>query len=291
MMTLKELGEDELVRRITEGLPQGDLVLTGPGDDCAVVRHEHGSLLLKTDALVEGIHFLPDAQPELIGRKALARAVSDMGAMGGKPLHALVTLVAPPQESVQRVLGIYRGMSEVAEQYGVSIVGGETARGPQLLLNVALTGYAPLPVLRSTASEGDFIVVTGALGGSITGKHFSFIPRLAEGQWLAQHGYASAMMDLSDGLAKDLPRLAAASGLEFQIDPALLPCTPGSTPAQAWGDGEDYELLFTCKADRWPELERAWPAEFPPLTCIGSMCAMGQGSQPKLGTSGWDHFL
>lgn len=290
MSTLREWGEDELVRRITEALPTDSSVITGPGDDCAVVRHEYGTLLLKTDAILEGVHFLPEAEPELIGRKALARAISDVGAMGGKPLHALITLVAPAQESGQRVLGIYRGLSSVAQQYGVSIVGGETARGPVLLLNVALTGYALQPVLRSTAGAGDAILVTGTLGGSIRGKHFSFTPRVAEGQWLAAQGYATAMMDLSDGLAKDLPRLATASGLDFEVDASSLPCTPGCTAAEAWGDGEDYELLFTCKAERWQALLAAWPAGFPQLTQLGFMRAAGQGRTVVGQGGGWDHF-
>jgi thiamine-monophosphate kinase len=291
MSTLAEIGEEELVRCLTQQLRQGKDVVSGPGDDCAVIRLEQGGYqLLKTDAVVEGVHFLADENPHLIGRKALARAISDIAAMGGKPLHALVTVFTPKSERLQRLSAIYEGMQALAEQYGVSIVGGETTRSDVLKLNVCLTGVASQPVLRSTAKAGDVICVTGRLGGSIHGKHLRFTPRLAEGQWLAHHGLATAMMDLSDGLGSDLPRMAKASGLSYSVDMHALPCTPGCGAAAAWSDGEDYELLFTYSLSKWEQLRSSWPAEFPELTRIGQMVPLEQAPVAS-GAKGWDPFV
>ncbi|MDB6074959.1 MAG: thiamine-monophosphate kinase [Verrucomicrobiaceae bacterium] len=295
MQTLSDIGEDLLIQRLVDDLPQGDSVIVGPGDDCAVVKGttEGHHLLLKTDAVAEGVHFLRDAPPHLIGRKALARAISDIGAMGGIPLHALVTLVLPVDLDVAFVQGLYQGMRELADEFSISIVGGETTRGLQIVISVTLTGEveADRQVLRSTAREGDAIMVTGRLGGSIKGHHFTFRPRLQEARWLVQHHRPNAMMDLSDGLAKDLPRLAAASGLDFVIEPGALPCNPGCTAAQAWGDGEDYELLFMIADET--ELMSDWAQSFPEvsLTKIGNMVATGQGSVPDFDSTGWDPFV
>ena len=292
MQTLSDIGEDALIQRLVEKLPQDASVMVGPGDDCAVVATSGGPWLMKADAVVEGVHFTRDAPPHLIGRKALARAISDIGAMGGLPRHALVTLVLPPDLDVAFVEALYRGMGEVAAEFGVSIVGGETARGSQIVVSVALTGEAERCVLRSTASNHDVILVTGRLGGSITGHHLTFQPRVKEARWLVTHFTPSAMMDLSDGLAKDLPRLAEASGLEFMVDASALPCTEGCSMAQAWGDGEDYELLFTMAADKVEGLMESWPMAFPnvPLTQIGHMESRGQGRLPAFESKGWDHF-
>jgi thiamine-monophosphate kinase len=291
MKTLAELGENELVKRLIKQLAQDQSVLVGPGDDCAVVQHSSETLLLKTDVVVEGLHFLRSNEPERIGRKAIARAISDIGAMGGSPRHALVTLLAPSDLDHGYVERLYAGMQQVAKAHGISIVGGETASSPVLILNVSLTGYAPHPVLRSGASAGDCIIVTGNLGGSIQGHHLDFEPRVTQGQWLAQHRYASAMMDLSDGLAKDLPRLAQASQLSYRVHADALPCNPGCSTEQAWADGEDYELLFTCHPSRWTALKAAWPVDFPALTQIGEMLPLSLAPEVSLRSQGWEHFV
>lgn len=293
MPTVSDIGEDALVRRLTAPLHQDVRVLTGPGDDCAVVERPEGRLLLKADAIIEGIHFTRDAEPQLIGRKALARAISDIAAMGGVPRHALVTLVLSGDTEVAFVEALYAGMAALAQQFGVSIVGGETSRGAQLMISVALTGEVPHAWLcRNAAQVGDAIFVTGHLGGSITGKHLTFTPRVEQSQWLMQHHRPNAMMDLSDGPAKDLPRMATASGADFIIDEAALPCTPGCTAAQAWGDGEDYELLFTIGDEQAGALQRDWSNAFPSLelTRIGTLVAKGEGRVPSFTTQGWEHF-
>ncbi|MDB6139797.1 MAG: thiamine-monophosphate kinase [Verrucomicrobiaceae bacterium] len=290
MQTLSDIGEDSLIHRLVDGLPQDASVIIGPGDDCAVVKTEGPFQLLKTDAVVEGVHFLREAPAHLVGRKALARAVSDMAAMGGLPRHALITLVLPQDLEVSYVEGLYKGLDEVAREWGISIVGGETTRGLQIVISVALTGICSAFVRRSTARVDDAIMVTGTLGGSIAGRHFTFPPRVKEAQWLMRHFRPTAMMDVSDGLGKDLPRLAAASGIGFVIDVSTLPCTPGCTPEQAWGDGEDYELLFTLKDI--DGLDAAWKAAFPqvPLTLIGHTVPAGCGCLPRFNSTGWDPF-
>src|SRR5471032_1813867 len=220
---LAALGENGLLRLLTRHWKADPRqVLTGVGDDCAVLRGngKNHFLLFKTDAVVEGVHFTPSEKPELIGRKALARALSDLAAMGASPLAGVVTLGVPKDGSVRRLRAIYRGLERVAKKYRVNLVGGETTRAKQLFLNVALLsecrGYRP--ILRSGARAGDLIFVTGRLGATRARRHLVFEPRLAEGQWLARHKLASSLMDLSDGLGADLPRLVAASGVDFQLD-------------------------------------------------------------------------
>lgn len=289
--TLTDLGEDALVRRLTGLIPADPMVLVGPGDDCAVVTDEADArLLLKTDVIVEGVHFLREADPALIGRKALARAISDIAAMAGTPLHALVTLVLPPELEAAYVEKLFAGLVELGTTFGVSVVGGETARGPVLMISIALTGTCgEEPVLRSGGQPGDRIWVTGELGGSLCGRHFTFLPRVKEATWLAAGFRPTAMMDLSDGLAADLPRLAAASGCGWRVEMTALPCSEGSLSGQAWGDGEDYELLFTTSPEVEEDLKAAWSHRFPDvkLTAIGWLDFEGIASGPA---GGWDHF-
>lgn len=289
--TLGDLGEDALVARLTSLIPADPMVLAGPGDDCAVVTDDNDSrLLLKTDVVVEGVHFLREADPVLIGRKALARAISDIAAMAGTPLHALVTLVLPEELGTDYVEKLFQGLLAVGQDFGVSVVGGETSRGPVLIISVALTGFCQEePILRSGGQPGDRVWVTGSLGGSIKGHHFHFIPRIREAAWLASGFRPTAMMDLSDGLGADLPRLAKASGCGWRVELDALPCSEECTAQQAWSDGEDYELLFATSPEMEEDLKAAWTHRFPEvrLTAIGWLDFEGVASGP---TGGWDHF-
>ncbi len=294
---LSRLGEDTLVERFTRNLPLSTEVVLGAGDDCAVVRPiGRGWLqLLKTDCIVEDVHFIADTSPRKVGWKAMARAVSDIAAMGGEPQHALVTLVLPKDLPLRRATGIYDGLKKCAAAFGVSIVGGETSSGPKTIISVALTGRvkAKQCLRRSGAKVGDAILVTGKLGGSFGGHHLDFKPRVAEGQWLAANVRVHAMMDLSDGLAKDLPRMAAASGLAgFEVWDERLPLRRGCTVAQAWGDGEDYELLFCIAPREVNKLMASWKKDFPrvKLTHVGHFT--GEKTLRKVGAElgGWDHF-
>lgn len=297
--TLADLGEEALLRRLSARFPStGDLV-TGPGDDCAVVRLGGGAddLLLKTDAVVGGVHFLADEEPDRVGHKALARVLSDIAAMGGRAGHVLVTLALPPDLAAAWVDGFYDGLEKLARAVDCAVAGGELASlptGQRPVISVAATGRvaAGKAILRSGGKAGDVLVVTGVLGGSLaSGHHLDFCPRLAEGQWLAGQGI-HALMDLSDGLASDLPRLARASGCNCRVDPASFPCRPGTGVEAAATDGEDYELLAAVSAGAWPALAAAWRDVFPatPLTWIGTL-EEGRGGNAGLpGTGGWDHF-
>lgn len=291
--SLAKLGENGLLHLLTGHWKSDARVLTGVGDDCAVLRGEGKNhfLVFKTDAVVENVHFTAHEKPELIGRKALARALSDLAAMGATPLAAVITLGVARGESAQRLRGIYRGIDRLAKKYRVNLVGGETTRAKELFLNVALLGecrgYRPL--LRSTARKGDYIFVTGRLGATRARRHLVFEPRLAEGQWLARYQLASSLMDLSDGLGADLPRLAQASGVGFRLDPAAIPRARGATLSEALNDGEDYELLFTVRPAHVKNLKKKWP--FPTsLHSIGVMEARGVGSRAPLSAHGFDHF-
>lgn len=292
MKKLDGMGEDELIERLVALVPTGEAE-AGPGDDCAVVDDGGETLvLLKTDALVEGIHFLNEADPRKVGWKAVARLVSDFAAMGGFPERFLVTLALPGSTSMEWVEDFYRGMGTCFECYGAVLVGGETSRVPEgssAVISISATGRVERDrvVTRSGGNVGDAIWVTGELGGSLKGKHLVFTPRLEEARWLAEHFKPTAMMDLSDGIARDLPRLAKASDCGFQIDRAAIPLSEGCDLRQALEDGEDFELLFTLPDS--PELLVQWQHKFSELklTKIGCLTEMGEGDRLS---GGWDHF-
>jgi len=281
--------EFELISRLTQDLPTHREVVVGPGDDCAVldVGLPDRLLLFKTDAVVEGVHYPPGTAAEKVGRKALARCLSDIAAMAGTPTAALITLALPAKYDLDFVDGIYRGIAALAREHGVAIAGGETTTNPgRILLSVSLLGWSERDraILRSGAQAGDAIFVTGKLGGSIAGKHLDFEPRLAEARWLAQHFKVHAMIDLSDGLAGDLPHILKASGVGADLLASAIPISrearltardhPGKPAlAAALSDGEDFELLFTLASRAAVPVVDAWKKQFPslPLSCIGKI--------------------
>jgi thiamine-monophosphate kinase len=264
---------DELLRLVPVPIDQP----LGPGDDCAAThRPKKGQLLLlKTDCVAEGVHFLRSDDPARVGWKALCRPLSDIAAMGGVPQQALITFFSPPDLDVGYWKKFYRGLGKAARRFGVSIAGGEMSRQPSgIAVSITLTGLVPEKQLlqRSGGRPGDKLFITGRLGGSIAGHHLDFVPRLAEGRWLAEKICPSAMMDISDGLGTDLPRLARASGCGFEVHLADIPCRRGADIHQALSDGEDYELLFSVSPKRALILARRWAEAFPKtlLTCIGN---------------------
>lgn len=289
------MNEFELIARLTRALPTNDSVVVGAGDDCAVLDVGMGDrlLLFKTDAVVQGIHFTADVAPEKIGRKALARCLSDIAAMAGTPTAAVVTIALPKKFEPAFVEQIYAGMNALAKQLGVAIVGGETTTNPGgLLISVALVGFVPRGkcLLRSGAKVGDAIFVTGELGGSIAGRHLEFDPRLAEARWLAEHFAIHSLLDVSDGLAGDLRHILNASHVGAQLHKSAVPISraakaiarkgDAAKPAfvAALTDGEDFELLFTVASKSAVPLLDAWKQKFPnlKLSCIGKIIA-GEG--------------
>ncbi|HEX9048355.1 MAG TPA: thiamine-phosphate kinase [Verrucomicrobiae bacterium] len=307
--------EFELIARLTRNLPANASVIAGAGDDCAVLDlGVPGQLVLfKTDAVVEGIHFTAETPPEKIGRKALARCLSDIAAMAGSPTAALVTIALPAAFDVEFVARIYDGLNALAREHGVAVCGGETTTNPErILLSIALLGTVPRgkQVLRRGAQAGDAIFVTGELGGSIAGKHLDFEPRLAEARWLAEHFHVHAMLDLSDGLAGDLRHILDASGVGAELLKTALPVSRAAklrakagdsakpAAAAALTDGEDFELLFTVPSRDAVKLLDAWKKKFPAvkLTCIGKIIAetglwlRDQRGRHRFDAGGYVHF-
>ena len=285
------MNEFELIEKLTRTLPTNKFVVTGSGDDCAVLDLgiPDKLLLFKTDAVVEGIHFKSTTAPEKIGHKALARCLSDIAAMAGTPTTALVTLALPKTFDAAFVEAIYSGMGALAKKHGVAIAGGETTTNPErILISIALLGTVPRgkAVLRSGAEAGDAIFVTGELGGSLAARHLDFEPRLDEARWLAEHFPIHAMIDLSDGLAGDLRHILKASHAGAELLTTSIPISRAA------------KLASRSENSAKPPLLDAWKQQFPKLavTCIGKITA-GEGITLRdktgvrpLSAHGYEHF-
>ncbi len=258
----------------------------GIGDDCAVLPPTKRPQLVTTDPVIYGRHFDDAVTAQAVGAKLLKRNLSDIAAMGGKPNAAVISLAMAPETSAVWLGNFYRGLAAAARTYRVKIVGGDITEGPRGFFGAFLTLYGeatgPRVITRSGAKAGDRIYVTGALGGSRLGHHHNFQPRLAEGRWLAQRAEVRAMMDVSDGLAKDLGSLTPA-GLAPALEAAAVPISAAARRlakkskreplAHAVSDGEDYELLVVVRRQsNAAGFERDWQRRFPraPLTCIGT---------------------
>lgn len=262
MQTLGNIGEHEAIRRLVAGLGTHPGLRVGAGDDCAVCRMPGNEFdqVFTSDPVIENIHFLPSDEPARIGNKAAGRILSDIAAMGAQPQWILANVAAPPETDFQRLEGVYAGMTALCGRFGATIIGGDLAQGPCLELHLFGTGILPAgtALLRSGARPGDALFVTGPLGDTRRGKHLDFTPRVREGVFLRETGLASALMDISDGLATDLRHILAQSGTGAEIEAKAVPLN--GTLEQALFDGEDFELLFTAPeekagalADRWPE--------------------------------------
>jgi thiamine-monophosphate kinase len=268
------VAELELIAAIQAALSRpGERVVRWTGDDAAVVRARPFAVT-SIDTVAEGVHFdLATSSPADVGHKALAAALSDLAAMGAETGEAYVSLALPPGFADSDALELARGMAALAEATGTTIAGGDVVRAGALVIAVSVTGWADAEealVGRDGARAGDVVGVTGELGAAgaalSRSHHHEPQPRLTAGRALALAG-ATAMIDLSDGLATDGRHLARASGVALEIDPAGLPIAPGvDSAAAAIGAGEDYELLFTIPADRWAA---AVAAADVPLTRLG----------------------
>jgi thiamine-monophosphate kinase len=330
-----ELTEDELIaaiRRLLSGKAPG--VQVGVGDDAAVVEAGTGSAVLTTDMLVEGVHFdRATISARDLGAKSIVVNLSDIAAMAASPRYAMVSLGIPVDVEVAWVIELFGGMRTACDEYALSLVGGDTNRADAVVISVAVVGEV-VPghaVTRAGAHPGDLVVVTGSLGAAAGGFLLSRIhpsklahaltepwgrqlldaqarpvARVGEGQSLAQAG-VTAMMDLSDGLAKDLSRLCLASGVGARVELARVPVAEALTDAAgfleveplelALGGGEDYELLATIDltnlARARNELHERFGVTLSEVGVIieeGLVAVDAEGRESRLEPKGWDHF-
>ena len=279
--------ELDLLRQIRRRTRSGGPVILGIGDDCALLRARPGEeIAVTTDLNIDGHHFrLSWHPPESVGHRTLARGLSDLAAMGARPLAAFVslglppTLVRPGQGGASWISRFYDGMLSLADKSSVALAGGDLSESPVALADIVLIGAVPRgnALLRSGARPGDAIYVTGALGASAAGlarmagharaskptarlrippswapllqPHLFPQPRLRQGAWLRAHRAATAAIDLSDGLSIDLAHICEESRVAAEIDATAIPLGPGATLEQALHGGEDYELLFSARPD------------------------------------------
>jgi thiamine-monophosphate kinase len=329
---LKDLGEFGLINHLTRHIRTYDSsVVLGIGDDAAAFRADgDGFLLVTCDMLVEGRHFILDKiSPEDLGYKALAVSFSDIAAMAGLPRHAVISAGWPEYVDLSYTERLYNGVREAAESYSVNILGGDTVKAPQLVLDVTVIGESKRePVTRTGARPGHLLAVTGRVGAAAAGldllltgtvpelpadvkarlitAHVRPLPRVREAAALAEAG-AAAMIDISDGLASEVNHICAGSGtgavvyagkVPLDADTVLAAEKLGKDPLQwALFGGEDYELLVALPADRVAAAREALSALGVPLSVIGEIMdkssgvvlATGEGVAPLSG-GGYDHF-
>jgi thiamine-monophosphate kinase len=304
------------IRRAAEAGRSRRSVVTGIGDDCAVLRVPAGhEMLVTTDFSIENVHFRRDWDPpELIGRRCLTRGLSDIAAMGGEPVAAFLSLAVAadvPQKWVDRFL---KGLLQLASEFDVPLAGGDTAQSATgIQADIVVVGSVPKgkAVLRSGAKVGDFIYVTGELGGAgaalarlrasqpvgaAYSKHAHPMPQLAVGQWLRRRGLASAMIDLSDGLSTDLEHICEESGVGAEIESALVPKAKVEGGKLVALDltlhgGEDYELLFTSSGKVPAKVADVTVTRIGRIVRGSEMRMIGaDGKSSKLKAAGWEHF-
>jgi thiamine-monophosphate kinase len=282
-------------------------VPVGPGDDCAIVMCGTERLLITVDQLLEGVHFvMAEHGPKNVGRKAMARNLSDVASMAALPLGAVVSVALPKGFKREDAETLYLAMRNTGDAFHCPIVGGDVSAWPEKLA-ISITVFARpagiKPILRSGAKPGDAICVTGSLGGAWrSNRHLKFTPRINEARILASRHELHAMIDISDGLASDLSHLCESSGVGAELVAADVPLhndtknIPDVTPLQAaLSDGEDYELLFALPQNHAEQLIREQPLTVQ-VTRIGTftvdkglVLVKPDGTKEPLPASGWEH--
>jgi thiamine-monophosphate kinase len=287
-------GEFDFIRWVRSQPSEGPGVVVPPGDDMAVLKWSNSDLLLvAADQVLDGRHFDSRVHsPEQIGRKAMLRNLSDCAAMACLPVAAVATVALPAGAGLEFAKRLYRGMREAGDPYGCAIVGGDTGSWPgKLALSVTILGKSAglQPITRQGARPGDGVYVTGKLGGSLLARHMEFVPRIAEARELAAWGGVTAMIDISDGLSRDLAHLCESVGADLvgasipiHPDAIELSRTDGrSALDHALHDGEDHELLFTARSK-------------PPLGTQTGVITAEKGirlDKQPLEPKGWEHSL
>jgi len=328
----KHQSEDSILRKIADSARPwkdgtGRSVTLGIGDDAALFRPKPGyETILTCDWFLEGTHFSRERHPpDAVGWKCVARAISDIAAMGGAPCCFLLSLALPESHTGRWLDVFFGGLRRASRKFRCALAGGDTTRQDEILINVTVVGEvrAGSAALRSGARTGDILFVSGRLGGaelglrllkrdhkpptlrnSVVRKHLYPEPRLALGQWLVKNGLASAMMDLSDGLSSDLPRLCAASRVGVILAESKIPRLQMTDvafkhvrdPLQfALHGGDDYELLFTVPPRKVKRLPKTFQGVS--LTAIGKITRRREllvldesGETTQLMPCGWDPF-
>ncbi len=325
MKTVSDLGEFNLLAQLHEILsPKHPDILVGLGDDAAVVKPPDAPIVMTTDAMVEGVHFKREwAPPQDIAHKALASALSDLAGKCANPSYALITLGLPGSTDLDWVLTAYQRFAELQNQWGISIIGGDTVRSPQIWISITVLGtqITEKPVQINCAQPGDWILASNTLGDAAAGldsllhpkkrersqnacdflrsRFHRPTPRLGEAKRLTELVTPSSMTDISDGLARDLCKVCQASGVGAKLDSKALPCSQalneyaGADAAEfAWRGGEDYELLLTAPPDDAERLLSQWNDADCALHRIGELTSSPQiiveGIDPDM--KGFDHF-
>ena len=304
----EEQTEFGFINRLRERIAASDRLSIPIGDDAACCEFpEPSRCLVTTDMLMDGVHFrLEETTPQLVGRKALAVNLSDIAAMAGQPLFAFVSVAFPRNATRELTDGITDGLLQLADEFGVLIAGGDTNAwdGP-FVISVTIIGEATErgPVTRSGALPGDSVFVTGDLGGSLSGRHLTFRPRVDEALRLHEAVDLHSMIDLSDGLASDLHHILDESRVGVVVGSESIPvseaarcATDGRSPLEhALCDGEDFELCFTVSPADGELLLQNSPIETR-LSRIGTITSEGicelvdaQGNPKPLPRSGWQH--
>jgi thiamine-monophosphate kinase len=326
-MKVSEIGEFGLIDLLakTVNSPPGKQLIIGIGDDAAAWYGDTSIQLATVDSFIQDVHFSLDiASWEDLGWKAMAVNLSDIAAMGGVPRYALVSLAIPPHTEVENVIALYKGMIELTQQFGVTIIGGDTNSATPVAITITILGSTKKDnyiLTRSTAQPGEQVAVTGYLGAAAAGLEIltnqlqfdteatailkkAFLhpyPRLTEGQLLVDYGVKTAI-DISDGLISDLNQVCKSSqvGARIEIDRVPIQPTVKANLSQkslelALSGGEDYELLFTASAE---VIDKVKGAASCPITVIGEIVAdkkltlvNSQGNPFKLGKTGWEHFV